>query len=88
MDYRCPVCPADLGKRRLGQAILIKMAIECSHCKSVLYLNVHRVETIIVVINFAAIVVLAAFAYWFESKGMVRAAFDAAGLRALAVAPT
>lgn len=85
MDYRCPVCTLDLGKRRLGQAILVKMAIECSHCKSALYLNVHRIETVVVVINFTAIVVLAAFAYWLQSKGMVLVAVGAATAGAAAM---
>lgn len=78
MDYRCPVCTADLGKRRFGQAIMIKMTTQCSHCNSVLHLNVHRSETIVVAINFAVIVVLAAFAYWFQSRDLVLVAVGAA----------
>lgn len=71
MDYRCPVCRADLGKRKLGQAIIARMSVECRHCKNMLQLNVHRAETLIVLLNFAAIVVLAAFAYWFQSQGLI-----------------
>ena len=78
MDYRCPVCRADLGKRKLSQTIAPRMAIECSRCKSVIHLNVHRAETIIVLLNFAVIVALAAFAYWFQSRGMVLVAVGAA----------
>jgi len=78
MDYRCPVCRADLGKRRLSQTIVARMAIECSHCNSVIFLNVHRVENIVVMLNFAVIVALAAFAWWFHSRGLVLVALVAA----------
>lgn len=76
MDYRCPVCTAEQGKRRFDQSILIKMATQCPRCNSVLHLNVHRSETIVVGIDFAAIIALAAFAYWFQSG---RAALLAVG---------
>lgn len=85
MDYRCPACRADLGKRRLSQAIAPRMTIECSHCKSVIRLNIHRAETIIVLLNFAIIVVLAVFAYWFQSRGLVLVAFGAAMVGASAL---
>ncbi|MGP1680594.1 MAG: hypothetical protein ACTS6J_26005 [Burkholderiales bacterium] len=57
---------------------MVKLEVECPHCNSVVRHNVHRVETIIVMLNFAAIVVLAAFAYWFQSKGLVLVAVGAA----------
>lgn len=85
MDYRCPVCATDLGKRRLGQAILIKMTTQCSHCNSALQLKVHWTESIIVVINFAAIAALAAFAYWFQSRGLVLVAAATAMVGAAAL---
>ena len=78
MDYRCPVCGGDLGKRRLGQNIVAKMAIECKHCNSVVFLNVHPAEKIIVMFNFAVIVLLAAFAWWFQSRNLVLVAVAAA----------
>lgn len=85
MDYRCPVCRTDLGKRRLSQAIAPRMAIECSHCNSVIRLNVHRAETVVVLLNFAIIVVLAVFAYWFQSRGLVLVAVGAAMVGASAL---
>ncbi len=85
MDYRCPVCGADLGKRRLSQNIVAKMALECKHCNSVIILNVHRVENIIVMFNFVAIVALAALAYRFHSRDLVLLALAAALLGAAAL---
>jgi DNA-directed RNA polymerase subunit RPC12/RpoP len=85
MDYRCPDCGANLGKRKLTQAVVARMEIDCSHCKSVIRLNVHRAEAILVLLDFGAIVVLAAFAYWFQSQSLALAAFGAAMVGALAL---
>ena len=72
MDYRCPACRADLGKRhKLSQAIVARMETDCPHCKRTIRLNVHRAETIIVLLNFGMIVVLGTLAYWFQSQGLV-----------------
>ena len=85
MDYRCPVCRADLKKRKLSQAIVARMEIECSYCKSVLRLNIHRAEVILVLLIFGTIVVLATFAYWFRSQGLALFAFGAAMAGSLAL---
>lgn len=85
MDYRCPVCGANLGKRKLIQAVVARMEIDCSHCKSTIRLNVHRAEAIIVLLDFGTIVVLAAFAYWFQSQSLMLSAFGAATVGALAL---
>lgn len=69
MDYRCPACRADLGKRhKLRQAIVARLETDCPYCKRTIRLNVHRAETIIVLLNFGTIVVLCALAYWFQSQ--------------------
>ena len=85
MDYRCPVCGANLGKRKLSRAVVARMEIDCSHCKSKIRLNIHRAEVIIVLLNFGTIIVLAAFAYWFQSQGLVLSALGAAMVGALAL---
>lgn len=86
MDYRCPVCAADLGRRnKLTQAVVVRMEIECSHCNSAIRLNVHRAEEIVVLLGFGTVVALAASAYWSQSQGLVIAALGAAMLGALAL---
>jgi hypothetical protein len=85
MDYRCPVCGTNLGRRKLTQAIVTQMETECSGCKSSICLNVHWLEEIVVLLSFGAIAVLAAFAYWFQSQGLVIVALAAALLGALAL---
>lgn len=85
MDYRCPECGTNLGRRKLTQAVITRMEIECSGCKSEIRLNVHWVKEIAVLLGFGTIVVLAAFAYWFRSQGLVVAALAAAMLGALAL---
>jgi hypothetical protein len=61
------------------------MEIECPHCKSALRLNLHPMELIIVLLNFGSIVALAAFAYLFQSQGLILTALGAAALGALAL---
>jgi hypothetical protein len=61
------------------------MEIDCAHCKNTIRLNVHRAEEIIVLLSFGTIVVLAAFAYWFENQGLAISALGAAMAGALAL---
>ncbi|MBE0614576.1 MAG: hypothetical protein IH604_12975 [Burkholderiales bacterium] len=64
---------------------MIKLEMQCPHCKSVVVYNIHRLEHAIVLLNFAVIVVLAAFAYWFQSRGLVVVAAGAAVVGAAAL---
>jgi DNA-directed RNA polymerase subunit RPC12/RpoP len=85
VDYRCPDCRANLGKRKLTQAIVTQMEIDCSQCKSTIRLNVHPSEAILVVLDFGAIIVLGVLAYWFQSQPLALAAFGAVMLGSLAL---
>lgn len=85
MDYRCPVCGANLAKRKLTQAIVARMEIDCSHCGKRISLNVHPAEEIAVLAGFGAFVVLAAVAYSHQSQALGLAAFAVAMLTALAL---
>ena len=85
MDYRCPDCGSNIAKRRLSETVLVGLEIECPHCKNVVRHNIHRIEAGIVMLNFAAIVGLAAIAYWLQSRDLVIAAVGAAMFGALAV---
>jgi len=85
MDYRCPICGQEVRKRKLNQAIVTRMEIECPSCKGKVRLNVHPAETAIVLFNFAALVLLGALAYWFQSQGLVLLALVGAGLGSAAL---
>jgi hypothetical protein len=85
MDNRCPVCRADLGKRRLSQAIVARMEIDCPRCKSTIRLNLHRAEVVVVMAIFGTIVALAAAAYWFRSPGLTALIVAAAMVGSLAL---
>jgi len=78
MDYRCPLCGTNQKKTKFGQSMVTRMEVECSHCRAILRLNVHRVENLVVLLNFAVIVVLAAFAWWLQSRNLVLVAVGAA----------
>lgn len=85
MDYRCPVCRANLYKRKLSQAIVARMEIDCSYCMGKIRVNVHRAEVIIVLLNFGTVIALATSAYWSQSQGLLLGAFGAAMAGALAL---
>ena len=85
MDYRCPLCGLDQGKRKLIHSIIARMEMDCSHCKRTIRLNVHRAEMVIVLVNFATIVLLGALAYRFQSHELVLFTVGAVMLGALAL---
>lgn len=85
MDYRCPVCKANLRRRRLSEAVVSRMEIECSHCRNVIRLNIHPAEVAIVLLVFGTIIVTTAFGYWLQSRGLTLTAFGAAMVGALAL---
>ena len=85
MDYRCPVCGANLAKRKLTQALIARMEMDCSQCGKSISLNVHRAEEITVLAGFGAFVVLVAVAYSTQSQALGLAAFAVAMLTALAL---
>ena len=85
MDYRCPVCRANLAKRKLSQAVVARMAIDCPNCKSTVQHSFHPVEVIVVLLSFGTFVALAAFAVWLQSQPLVLFAFGVAMVGALAL---
>ncbi len=85
MDHRCPLCGASLAKRKLTQAIITRMEIDCSHCSRKILLNIHPVEMLLVVVFFCAFLALGLLAYWTKSHELLLAAFGAAMLGSLAL---
>ena len=85
MDHRCPACGRDLAGRRLSQAIIARMEIDCPHCKRRIRVNVHPLEEALLLATFAGFVVLAALGYWLERESLYLAAFAAAMLGAAAL---
>jgi len=74
MDHRCPLCRAEQKKQKFGQSLVARMNVECVHCGKLLRLNVHRMETVVVFLNFSAIVLLAILAYKIQSRELALAA--------------
>lgn len=85
MDHRCPCCKADLGRRKLSQAIIARMEMDCPHCLNRIRLNVHPAETFVVLLNFGTVLVLAALAWGYQSQGFVLATLAAAMASLLAL---
>lgn len=82
MNCHCPICRMDLGRRKLGHAIVARMEIECSYCKNNIRLNVHQAEHVIVLLSFGLFVALAGLAYLLQSQALALVAFGAAMLGA------
>ena len=85
MDYRCPICRMNLERRRLSHAIVARMEMDCSHCRNTIRLNVHRTETLVILLNFGSIVLLGALAYLYQSRELVVVTLATAMLGAAAV---
>ena len=85
MDCRCPICSQDLGRRKLGHAIVARMEIECVFCKNPIRLNVHRAEHITVLASFCGFLALAGIAYLMQSQALAVIAFGAAMLDAMSL---
>jgi DNA-directed RNA polymerase subunit RPC12/RpoP len=74
MDYRCPLCGADLAKSKPARSLIARMKLDCPRCLGRLEMNVHRAETALVLASVAGSVALAALAYARQSQGLLLAA--------------
>jgi DNA-directed RNA polymerase subunit RPC12/RpoP len=74
MDYRCPLCGADLAQSKLARSLVARMNVDCPRCSGQLQMNVHRAETVLVLASVAGCVALAALAYARQSQGLLLAA--------------
>lgn len=83
MDYRCPACGAELGRRKYGQAVIARMDIDCSHCNQTIQLHVHPVEAAVSYGALGIALALAGVAYWLQSQTLLVLAIGAAMLPAL-----
>lgn len=71
MDYRCPACGKDLGKRKRIGAVIARMEIDCLHCRSRIQLNLHPLETRLVIGSFGAFLALAALGYLLHGNALI-----------------
>jgi len=87
MNYQCPVCGANLRQRKLAQAVVARMEIDCPGCNSRVQLNLHQAEIAILLLSCAAFLVLAVLAYRLQSQGLLLIALcgAVAGVAALQV---
>lgn len=74
MDYRCPLCGADLAQGKPARLLVARMSIDCPRCLGRLEMNVHGAETALVLASVAGSVALAALAYARQSQGLLLAA--------------
>lgn len=85
MDHRCPECGASLARRKLVHAVVARIEIDCAHCGRRIRLNIHPLESAVVMANFAVVLALGALAYWTRSEQMVLWTLAAAMFAGVAV---
>lgn len=85
MDHRCPECGASLARRKLVHAVVARIEIDCEHCKRRIRLNIHPLESALVMASFAVVIALGAAAYWTKSEPMVLWTLGAAAFGGVAV---
>jgi hypothetical protein len=56
LNTRCPHCGHDLASRKLARAIIARMEIDCPGCQRRLRLNLHPLETLVVLAGAGAFV--------------------------------
>jgi len=71
MDYGCPICGKDVGGRRRLGPVVVRMEMDCPHCRGRIQLNVHPLEMRIVLGGFAAFAVLAALGYVLHNNAVI-----------------
>ena len=73
MDQRCPACGADLASLR-KRSVIPRMELDCPACRARIAVNVHPVESALMIASFAGFVAFAALFYLFEREGFLVAA--------------
>ncbi len=78
MNYACPACGANLRQKKLAQAVVAHMELDCQGCKSRVQLNVHAAEIAIMLLGCAGFLILAVLAHCLQSQPFLLGAFACA----------
>ena len=81
MEHRCPACGADLFRRT--RSVIPRMELDCPSCRARIQVNLHPVESALMMASFAAFVVFGALFYVFRQEGFLVAALAALSPAAL-----
>jgi hypothetical protein len=82
MDLRCPACGADLASQRL-RSVIPRMELDCPSCRARIHVNVHPVESALMMASFAAFIVFGALFYLLKQEAFLVAALAALSPAAL-----
>ena len=82
MDQRCPACGADLSRLRL-RSVIPRMELDCPSCRARIEVNVHPVESALMMASFATFIAFGALFYAFRQEGFLVAALAALSPAAL-----
>jgi hypothetical protein len=82
MDLRCPACGADLASQRL-RSVIPRMELDCPFCRARIELNVHPLESALMMASFAAFIAFGALFYLLRQESFLVAALAALSPAAL-----
>jgi hypothetical protein len=75
MKHNCPACGADLSRHRsLMRSVIPRMALDCPACRARIEVNVHPVESWLMVASFLGFVACGVIYYASGREGFVVAA--------------
>lgn len=81
MEHRCPACGADLF--RSARSVMPRMAFDCPACRARIEVNVHPVESALMIASFVTFVAFGVLFYVFKQDGFLVAALAALAPAAL-----
>jgi hypothetical protein len=70
MELRCPHCNADLTRRVAG-TVMPRLSFDCPSCRARVEMNVHPVESTVMIASFAGFVAFAALYYFIKDDGFL-----------------
>lgn len=74
MEYRCPACDGDLSARRFRRKVIPRMELDCPLCGARIEVNVHPLESALMIACFAAFVGFAVLFYALKNEAFLVAA--------------
>ena len=74
MEYRCPACNADLAARRVIGRVIPRMEVDCPFCLKRIEMNVHPVESAVMIACFAGFIAFAVLFYALKNDAYLVAA--------------
>lgn len=72
MEHRCPACESDLSRhRKLARSVIPRLEFDCPACRARIEVNVHPVESALMIASFLAFVAFGVLYYATGREGFI-----------------